>query len=364
MNLGYFTMPLHPLGSDYRKNLEQDRQAAVLADQLGFSEAFFGEHVSDATEQITSCLMFIAYLASQTSQIKLGSGVLNLPNGHPAAFAAQVAMIDTLLNGRFIMGIGPGGLASDWEVFETLDKDRQSMFVECIDHILAIWERDAPYDISGEHWNISTKRTNVSGSGVGTMPKPLQRPHPEIVSTVLSPDSKGLAIAAARDWHPMSSNYLQTQSLRNHWNNYNVACRANGAATNPKNWRVVRNIFVANDEESAVNYAKSADGPYAHNIQQIYEKLSRSGRLAVFKESPDQPESDLTLPYLIDRLVIAGTPTQVCDQIVALREKTGPFGTIVYAGVDWADDKLARCSMELMAKSVMPMVNKAVNEGA
>ncbi len=90
-----------------------------------------------------------------TSQISLGSGTLNLPNSHPAQVAAHVSMIDHMLEGRFILGIGPGGLRSDWEVFGNLDADRNAMFVECIDQILAIWARDAPYDLEGSFWNIS-----------------------------------------------------------------------------------------------------------------------------------------------------------------------------------------------------------------
>jgi len=48
------------------------------------------------------------------------------------------------------------------------------------------------------------------------------------------------------------------------------------------------------------------------------------------------------------------------DGILALREQTGEFGEIVYAGIDWVDPALARRSMELMAGQVMPKVNEAL----
>jgi alkanesulfonate monooxygenase SsuD/methylene tetrahydromethanopterin reductase-like flavin-dependent oxidoreductase (luciferase family) len=88
--------------------------------------------------------MFLSSLAFDTKQIKLGSGTINMPNTHPAAVAANVAMIDHLLQGRFIMGISPGGLASDAEVFGNFGKDRLEMFVEAIDMVLAIWKGSAP----------------------------------------------------------------------------------------------------------------------------------------------------------------------------------------------------------------------------
>jgi alkanesulfonate monooxygenase SsuD/methylene tetrahydromethanopterin reductase-like flavin-dependent oxidoreductase (luciferase family) len=63
-----------------------------------------------------------------------------MPNTHPAAVAAQVAMLDHILKGRFIMGISPGGLMSDAEVFGNLDANRNEMFLEAINQVLAIWE--------------------------------------------------------------------------------------------------------------------------------------------------------------------------------------------------------------------------------
>ena len=47
MNLGYFTMPIHPPGRDYVQTLKEDREAILLADELGFTEAYVGEHVTD-----------------------------------------------------------------------------------------------------------------------------------------------------------------------------------------------------------------------------------------------------------------------------------------------------------------------------
>ena len=90
MKLSYFTMPLHPLGRDYRVTLGEDRAAFLLADELGYAEAFVGEHVTDLAETITSGLMFLASLAYETKRIHLGSGTVNLPNAHPAAVAVSL----------------------------------------------------------------------------------------------------------------------------------------------------------------------------------------------------------------------------------------------------------------------------------
>jgi hypothetical protein len=52
----------------------------------------------------------------------------------------------------------------------------------------------------------------------------------------------------------------------------------------------------------------------------------------------------------------------VVEQLLRLREQAGPFGEIVYANLDWVDERLARRSMELMAREVMPRVNRALGE--
>jgi len=121
MRIGLFGMPLHPPHRNRAEVYNESAERVILADQLGFSEAFIGEHISCATEPIAAPLMFLATLIHRTSQIKLGTGVLALPNHHPAIVAAEVAQFDHLSNGRLLFGIGPGGLASDMELFDVLD---------------------------------------------------------------------------------------------------------------------------------------------------------------------------------------------------------------------------------------------------
>jgi alkanesulfonate monooxygenase SsuD/methylene tetrahydromethanopterin reductase-like flavin-dependent oxidoreductase (luciferase family) len=74
------------------------------------------------------------------------------------------------------------------------------------------------------------------------------------------------------------------------------------------------------------------------------------------------PDDALTVEYRLDTLVIAGTVEEVVEGVLKLRETTGPFGTLLYCGHDWADPALARRSMELMAAEVMPRVNRALGE--
>jgi alkanesulfonate monooxygenase SsuD/methylene tetrahydromethanopterin reductase-like flavin-dependent oxidoreductase (luciferase family) len=356
MQLGFFTMPIHPLGKDWRKSLREDREAFILADELGFTEGYCGEHVTDQAENITSCSLFLGTLVDATKRIKLGTGTVNVPNSHPATVASQIAMLDHLLDGRFIFGISPGGLLSDAEVFGNLDADRNEMFLEGINHILKIWSSKPPYDIRGKYWTISTAKTVLAEIGQGILPKPLQKPHPPIVVTAVAPFSKGVTEAAARGWEPISANFLMPAWVKSHWPKYAEGCARAGRPADPANWRVAKSVFVASDRNVAREYATSANSPYRFYYDQMFTKLKKGGRIELFKPRRDMPDDEVTLDMIMEALVIYGTPDEVTDKILAFRETVGEFGTMLYAGHDWLDPELARQSMILMAEKVRPMI--------
>ena len=77
-------MPIHPVGKPVVQSLKEDREAFLLADSLGYAEAYCGEHTTDLAEIVTSTVAFLASLAYETKQIRLGTGTVNMPNSHPA----------------------------------------------------------------------------------------------------------------------------------------------------------------------------------------------------------------------------------------------------------------------------------------
>ena len=360
MKLGFFTMPIHPLNKDWRVSLREDREAFILADELGFIEGYVGEHVTDKAENITSCAMFIATLVDATKRIKLGTGTINMPNAHPAATAANIAMLDHLLDGRFIFGISPGGLLSDAEVFGNLNANRNEMFVEAINQVLAIWAGEPPYDIEGKYWKITTQRTLMADIGQGILAKPLQKPHPPIVVTVVAPFSKGVTEAASRGWEPISANFLMPVWVKSHWPKYVEGCEKAGRPADPVNWRVARSIFVADDDKKAREYVTAPNSPYRLYYNNLLTKLKMAGRAEAFKEKRDMPDDAVTLDYVADKLVIWGSPQKVADELLAFRDQVGDFGTLLYAGKDWLDRDLGRRSMVLLAEKVLPALNAAI----
>jgi alkanesulfonate monooxygenase SsuD/methylene tetrahydromethanopterin reductase-like flavin-dependent oxidoreductase (luciferase family) len=367
MRLGYFTMPVHPMQRSWSETLREDRETIILADTLGFYDAFMGEHLTDRCENVTNSMIFHASLIPETKRIKLATGTSNLSHMHPVLIAVHAAMFDHMAEGRFIFGVSPGALTSDAEALGILDQDRNKMFAEAIDVILALWAGEAPYDIDfpDNRYKVSTARTQAFNLGVGYIGKPYQQPRPEIVGTVVAPFSPGVVLMGKRDFHPLSANFLLAKHLKSHWQNYCKGKAEAGVAPNVADWRVARAIFVADDDKVAASYGRDdANSPYRFYYEQMRAKMKRGKRLYVFKSYKEQSDDDITHDWVMDHCMIHGSVNKVVDAILALREEIGDFGELVYAGMDWVDPALAKRSMQLMAEQVIPRVNAATGRAS
>lgn len=361
MKLGYFMMPLHHIDRDYHETLNEDMEAVIYADELGFSEAWIGEHYSSAVEQITSPLMFHANLIARTRQIKLATGVMCLPQYHPAVTAGQAAMFDHLSDGRFIMGVGPGGLASDFELFGVMDKDRMAMMEESLDMMLALWATDPPYKLHGKYWTIDMKEWTHHDIKLGYVPKPLQQPHPPVAISAMSPSSGSLKFAGRRGYIPVTANFIATWSAATHWAAYCEGAREGGQTPDAENWRVARSIYVADTDAAAEAFVKSPGSAYDYYYDYLFKIFERSDYKAPFVANRGDDPAKLTPTMVRDACVIHGSPATVARKLLELREAIGHFGTIVYAAHDWQDKRAMKNSMRLMAEDVMPRINRALD---
>ena len=93
MKAGFFTMPLHPPGSNITETLESDLNQLVKLDELGFAEAYIGEHFTFEWENIPVPDLLIAQALGMTKNIRLGTGVHCMPNHNPMMLAHRVAPV-------------------------------------------------------------------------------------------------------------------------------------------------------------------------------------------------------------------------------------------------------------------------------
>ena len=113
LKTGIFLAPFHPLNENPLLAIDRDMELLQHLDHLNYHEAWIGEHHSGGLEIIACPEMFIAAAAERTRHIRLGTGVVSLPYHNPFTVAHRAALLDHLTRGRFMLGCGPGQLASD-----------------------------------------------------------------------------------------------------------------------------------------------------------------------------------------------------------------------------------------------------------
>jgi alkanesulfonate monooxygenase SsuD/methylene tetrahydromethanopterin reductase-like flavin-dependent oxidoreductase (luciferase family) len=367
MRLGMFMMPVHPADRHLASVCDEDIEKSLLAEKLAFDEVWLGEHFSATTEPFPSPFMFFASLLPRTERIKFGTAVINLPNHHPAIVAAEAAQFDHMSKGRFLMGIGPGGLVSDFELFKNPDVHaRNRMVLEAVDFIERMWSQDPPYDLRGEFWNISVKEAINARLGVGYMPKPFQRPRPPIFISLASPNSSSAKTAAEKDWGMISANIIPPYSVASHWRVYSAARAAAGKPVSGDNWRVARNIMIASSDAEAEDRVFGPEGSNTYFYTYMREVLGSVGQLVLLKPHREMPDQEATVEAITRACVIYGSPRTVLDKLVAFREEVGPFGGLMMTGLDWGgrNREWEHESMRLLAQEIMPAFRQHVQRPA
>jgi alkanesulfonate monooxygenase SsuD/methylene tetrahydromethanopterin reductase-like flavin-dependent oxidoreductase (luciferase family) len=362
MEIGYFTMPLHPLGSDYTQTLDEDLEQIIILDQLGFKEAWIGEHFTAEWENIPAPDLFIAKAIPLTKNIILGTGVSCLPNHDPFVLAHRIAVLDHLAKGRFYWGVGSGTFIGDFQAFGIDPKTGEQRILtnDALDFILNLWNNPKPGFYENNRWKFRIPEPQ-DDVGLGVHVSPYQKPHPPIAVAGITERSETLKIAGEREWIPMSINFIPKDVLRTHWESVEVGARKSGKTPDRSKWRIARDVYVAETTEEARREVK--EGTLARDFTDYFFKLVPRirGNLNIFKVDKSMPDSDVTPDYMIDNLWLVGSPDVVVEKIKALYEHVGGFGVLLVMGHEWKPkDKWVRC-MKLLVEEVMPRLKNLGN---
>jgi alkanesulfonate monooxygenase SsuD/methylene tetrahydromethanopterin reductase-like flavin-dependent oxidoreductase (luciferase family) len=353
MRLGLFMMPLHPPSKDRTLCFEQDIAAIVLADELGFTEAWIGQHHSVAWEPIPANDLFIAHVLPQTRNIRLGTGVSIIPQHHPVNVAVRLAFLDHLSRGRINCGFGQGGVPTDWGLFDLPDPKTQGlMTLEGIELILKLWQEQAPFDFDGDHWHVKITDP-VPRLGIGELLQPYQKPHPPIAMSVIKGTSMAARMAGARGWIPMSTNLVPPATVAEHWDTYQAGAAEAGRDEPSRDlWRISRSIYVGTSQAEAEDHA--AGGTLRQSFEYLVEVLGSLGQLGLMKTDPTMADAAVTPDYCLRELCILGDTESVTEQLRCLHDEMGGFGTLLAIAHDWDDTDKWQASMRRLATDVVP----------
>ena len=364
MRLGIFMMPVHPPTRSFTDTLAEDEEKSLYADELGFDELWVGEHFSATTEPIPSPLMFMAALAPRTKNLSFGTAVICLPNHDPVKVAAEVAQFDHMTRGRFMLGVGPGGLLSDFELFGNADRGVRDAQVRRS-------HQDDPADLGAG--------SALRFSGRVPQREPQRSDHPEARHRLYAkavpeagPADLDFAVeprirrprASPRNRAGASSpaTTCRSSAIASHWQTYSKAVWKRAYAPKGENWRVARSIMVAPSDAEAHDRIHNEHGSNRYFYTYMREVLSRVGILSVLKPDPNMSDDEATVEAITEGCMIYGSAKTFLDKLVAFRDTVGPFGTLLMTGLDWSGPNRAweRDSMRLLAQEVMPKFRQHV----
>ena len=363
MELGLFTQPVHRPEKPWDQALAEDREAIILADQLGFSEAWIGEHFTTKAEQIPAPLMFMATLLKEAPSIRFATGVINLPYHNPVVVAAEVAQFDQLSDGRLILGIGPGGLMSDAELFGGKEMpERYRIALEGLDLMIKLWQEDAPLNHHGEFYDFSLEKRVWLSHGVGSMAKPFQQPYPPIALAMVGPGGLTAQTIAERSFIPISANFVPIENVVAQWQDYSQTRQNMGKPADRDIWRVCRNILVTDSDSQAEDILSDPDGTFSY----YYRYIRGVRQIEEFQDQQAEPIERLNqlleVPQALADCVIAGSAATVLDRLIDMTDTLGRFGTLVMVAHDWDDATLWQSSMRKLATDIMPELSRHVDQ--
>ncbi|MEL7158121.1 MAG: LLM class flavin-dependent oxidoreductase, partial [Actinomycetota bacterium] len=301
-------------------------------------------------------------LIGETS-LRFGTGVVNLSHRHPIVVAAEAAQFDQLSGGRLMLGVGPGGLTSDGELFgRPTMEERTRVAMESIEMIIDLWSAEAPIDLDGEFWSARLQSEYWPSHGVGQLARPVQRPHPPLAMALSSPDGNSVRTVAERGFIPISANFVPSSVVAGQWQTYCEVRAERGLPIDPGIWRVCRNILITESDAEAEELTADPDGTFAHYFRYLggvrdMPRIRAEEDGLTLSEINDQ----YRVPKAIEKCVIAGSAETVTERLVALVDEVGPFGTLVAVGHDWDDDgRRWLDSLTALATEVAPVLGQHV----
>jgi probable F420-dependent oxidoreductase len=173
---------------------------ARRAEELGYESWWVGEHVvvptgpgprpMDPTDPMLDPLVHLAYVAAVTEELRLGTGIVILPQRNPLVLAKQVASLDVLSGGRLLLGVGAGWLEAEMSAIGVAMAERGRRTDEYLDAMHALWTEEAP----------SYHGRYVSFAAVDAHPRPFRPDGPHIVVGGHSPAAFRRAVAHGHGW--------------------------------------------------------------------------------------------------------------------------------------------------------------------
>ncbi len=338
---GIFLAPFHPVDEDPTLAIQRDLELVQWLDELGYEEAWIGEHHSAGYEIIASPEIFIAAVAERTERIKLGTGVVSLPYHNPLMVADRIIQLDHMTRGRVMFGVGPGLLPSDAFMLGVEVAKQREMMLESLEVILRL--------MSGESVTEKTSWFELRNASCQLLP--YTKPYPEVaVASAITPsggraagkhDLGMLCVAStARDGY---------DALGINWRIANeISQETRGVPMDPNRLRLVGPVHLAETREQAKENVE-------FGLRQWVDYFSRINPMSAGQDMGGDPIDGM----IESGRAVIGTPDDAIAQLERLEKQVGAFGCFLQLAHNWANFENTKKSYELFARHVTPHFRRA-----
>lgn len=330
MQFGLFLQPLHHPSEDPTSALHRDLELVQLLDELGYAQAWIGEHHSTGWENIAAPDSFIAAVAERTEQIALGTGVLQLGLHHPLVSLDRMIFLDhlTLGRARFGMGVG-GGIPSDLTVFGLTTETAGRRMQESVDAMMRLLEADQPVSIETDWFEIHEAVLQL---------RPYTSPH--MPFAVASSDPRNVELMGRVGGQVLlGSNPSAVPAVLE-----SLGAGAAQGEREASRAQIWMSMVMHIDEVGERARSEFKDGA----VREFYEfQVAVNGR----PEPPDGPEAWYE-QYLQQHVI--GSPEDAIEHIERVFDASGGVGGIIFMAREWAGVERSRDSWRLFAEEVAP----------
>ena len=336
MKFGLFLEWPNPTLRNWKTLFEEGVQQVQYSEELGFDYCLIAEHHFTNYGNSPAPLMQALYIGQRTRRIKIGTASVILPVWQPLRLAEEIAVLDNLIDGRLMCGVGRGYQGYEMAGFGSDLGVSRRRFEESLDVLLKAWTSDESFTYDGEHVSIEHPVT--------VFPKPMQKPHPPLWISGTSADS--MRLAARLDMLPLSSSRQGMDAVKAQLATHLQAREELGKPLSSPSLALQCMTYVAPTDEEALEAL-----PYVRWQMRAQRGLNRHevANGAVHAAAYDGEPDDETF---LDTLYF-GSPETVIEKFKRASEAgaTHISNWMMFGGIE--HEKLMR-SIRLMGEQVIP----------
>jgi alkanesulfonate monooxygenase SsuD/methylene tetrahydromethanopterin reductase-like flavin-dependent oxidoreductase (luciferase family) len=319
----------------YRGMVERLR----YVEELGFDWVSVSEHHYSPRILTPSPIVSAAYLAAQLRRITIAVLGPIVPHSNPVRVAEELAMLDTLAQGRLVVGL-LRGTTNEAMTYDLNPQEARERTDEGMELILRAWAEPQPFGWQGRHFRYRT---------VSIWPRPLQQPHPP---TYALGTSREACEFAARHRLGCGVSYGSFESVGKATRYYREECARHGWQPGPDHIIYRANMLVAETDEEAQALLAKQPGtpPFAMRPGVRDAIMTLDSRNIAGQARPANVGGALPTTFI-------GSPDTVVEQVRRCREVVGAGVLDLSLHPPGSDDlePLMR-ALELFGKKVLPRI--------